>query len=64
MEFKIGEAYHAVIGVGNPYKIHICALVDEMVVYKYFGRHKQWWHYGIEHNEILAIKIERAKTGE
>jgi len=62
MNFEAGQTYHAAIGPGLPYKIHICAVIDnEMVVYRYYGRHKQWWHYVVEHHEMVAIKIERGK---
>ena len=34
------------------YKYHIVAILDEepekMIVYKYYGDHKQWWHYEIK----------------
>jgi hypothetical protein len=58
-EFKEGETYYVFIGVGKPYKIHIVAVVDEdMVVYKYYGRHKQRWHYAVRHREYLAFNID------
>ena len=40
------------------YKCHVLAIVDEdMVVYKYFGRRKQWWHYEVEPIEICQLRI-------
>jgi len=61
MEYKVGETYKSIMGVGKPYKIHILAIIEEdMIVYRYFGRHKQWWHYGIEHKHGLDIRIEGA----
>jgi len=48
------------ISGARSYKIHIRAIVDDnMIVYKWFGRHQQWWHYEIECAEILEIKIEK-----
>lgn len=42
-------------------KIHIVEVVDgEMVVYRYFGRHKQWWHYGVEDWERIKTYHEWA----
>ena len=33
------------------YKYHLVAIVDDkpdkQIVFKYYGRHKQWWHYEI-----------------
>lgn len=30
------------------YKCHVLAIVDkDYVVYKWYGKHKQWWHYEI-----------------
>lgn len=63
MNFEVGDTHYLLVGLGSnkPYKIHICAIVDEvMVVYKYYGRHKQWWHYLIEHKDVLEVRIERA----
>ena len=61
MQFKVGDTYHIMLGLGKPYKIHIVSIIDDnMVVYKWYGRHKQWWHYVVEIDSILEIKIERA----
>jgi hypothetical protein len=43
-------------------KCHIVAFVDEdHVVFKWYGRHKQWWHYEVRHVDFLemdsAIKV-------
>jgi hypothetical protein len=44
------------------HKIHILEVIDgEMVVYKYFGKHKQWWHYGVESWERIKFYYEQAK---
>lgn len=44
------------------YLVHVVAIVDDvMVVWKYFGKHKQWWHYGVEHIDIFKIWIDRGK---
>jgi len=53
IDFKIGETFRI-----KDYKIHICAIVDEeMVVYKYYGKHKQWWHYEVESRYELTSKV-------
>ena len=57
INFKVGETFRIFIGV-NDYKIHICAIVDEeMVLYKYYGKHKQWWHYEVESRYGLTSKV-------
>ena len=59
--FKKGETYHILQGPGEPYKIHVLEIVDgQYVVYKWYGRHKQWWHYNVEHEDILQVRIVRA----
>lgn len=61
MDFAVGETHHLMLGAIKPYKIHIVAIVDEVqIVYKYYGRTKQWWHYGIDHKDILEARIEIA----
>jgi hypothetical protein len=65
MEFKVGETYRVGITGIKPYKIHICAIVDDnMVVFKWYGRHKQKWHYHIEEKEMVIWRIERVKINE
>ncbi len=64
-DFKKGDTYHIIKGHVKPYKIHIVSIIKDngnrLVVYKYFGRHKQWWHYCIEDEEILDFKIDLCK---
>lgn len=44
------------------YRIHIVAIVEnEMIVYRYYGKHKQWWHYGIEHWGSIRFYYEQTK---
>lgn len=51
-----------IINGPKPYLIHIVAIVDlDQVVYKYYGRHKQWWHYEIEQVDLLQVRIDRTK---
>jgi hypothetical protein len=34
------------------------SIVDgDMVVFKYYGRHKQWWHYSVEDMERVQFMI-------
>ena len=45
-------------GTGDNLIIHICAIVDEdMVVYKYYGRHRRRWYYIVESMYILNDKL-------
>ncbi len=58
---KVGDSFRALVSGIPTYKIHIIAVVDtDYIVYKYFGRHKQWWHYKVEHRDFVLLKIERA----
>ena len=45
MELKKGKIFYDQDG----YKCHVVAILDEenhpQIVYKYYGNHKQWWHY-------------------
>ena len=64
-EFEVGDTYQ----ISQPtldgrklYKIHVLAIADGcQIVYRWYGKHKQWWHYEIEDAEILAMKIEFCK---
>lgn len=42
-------------------KCHFLAMVDDdFVVFKWYGRTKQWWHYEVEHISMLQLdKKER-----
>lgn len=31
------------------------------ILFKYYGRHKQYWHYGVENAGLLSILIKKAK---
>ena len=47
---------------GNPNNklIHILAVVDEdMIVYKYYGKHKQKWFYCVENYYYFFILFEQ-----
>lgn len=62
MDFKVGDTHNISIGPGELRKIHVLAVVDgNHVVYKWYGKHKQWWHYAVERDDILEIWIARAK---
>lgn len=43
------------------HKIHIVAVVEGMVVYRYFGRSKRWWHYNVESWQRIKMYHEQAK---
>ncbi len=60
--FKEGSTFWIHRGPGKPYKAHVLAIVDQdWVVFKWYGRHKQWWHYNVDHKSGLRIQIEHAK---
>lgn len=56
--YKIGDTFHLLKGPLPAYKCHIVGIVDEnMIVYKWYGRHKQWWHYSVEAAWLLDMII-------
>lgn len=62
MDFKIGDTYKAKLW-GRKYKIHICAVVDErQICFKWYGKHKQWWHYQVEDMDYLTYLIGLAEN--
>ena len=47
-EYKVGQTFRMHIG-RHSYKCHVAAVVDEvMAVYKFYGKHKQRWHYDLK----------------
>lgn len=44
------------------YKCYVvCELNDEpepYIVYKYYGKHKQWWHYGIISKYLFKLYMD------
>lgn len=64
-KFKIGDKFRILHQFGpdpRGYLVHVIAIVDKRkIVYKWYGRQYQWWHYGIEDEEIIKIWIEKSK---
>lgn len=63
MTFKKGRSYHIhLMDAGRSQKIHIVEIIEnDMIVYKFFGKHKQWWHYRINHLSELETYFEIGK---
>jgi len=69
MEFKAGQKFKAQIPFGaKPMKIHICyvlpskAYKDEtLIIYKVYGKHKQYWHEFMCTKELMKTYIDIAK---
>lgn len=67
IKFEKGQSYSEVQFYDRieKYKIHIVEVIDEgmyfcpLVVYRYFGKYKQWWHYEIESAYELTHMIKR-----
>lgn len=60
MKYEIGQTYYMNKGPGKPYKVHIVGIVDDhYIVYKWYGRHKQWWHYEVDKDTVFQILVER-----
>jgi hypothetical protein len=68
MEFKAGQTYRAFIPFGRElYKVHICYVLNsvyenrKLIVYRVYGRHKQWWHEIMCTAREMEHYIEMAK---
>lgn len=57
-----GQVFHAHLSAnGRIYKIHIVKHIEnDMIVFKWYGKHKQWWHYQVETRKSVEYMIERA----
>lgn len=55
---KIGDTFYKRDGI----KYHIVNILTDnyvqLIVYKFFGKNKRWWHYEIEEYEIFETKIK------
>ena len=64
IDFKEGETYRAYFGGNARYKIHIAYVLDsiydgeKLIVFRYFGKHKHWWHEEMKTAQSLSINIE------
>lgn len=63
MTFKKGKSYHIwLMDAGWIQKIRIVELIEnDMIVYKFFGKRKRWWHYRINHIREIEKYLEIAK---
>jgi hypothetical protein len=60
MIYQAGDTDRALIDLAT-YKIHILAVVDGgMIVYKYYGKNRQRWHYKVEHPSTVETRINAA----
>lgn len=64
--FKVGDTFHILLNGQNPakppHKCHVVGIVDvDYVVYKWYGRHKQWWHYDVMSASELIWRIDLCK---
>ena len=71
MEFKAGQTYKALIPYGDkPYKVHICYVLNsiheyqKLIVYRFYGRHKQWWHEKMCTDYDMEHCIQKSKSWE
>ena len=56
--FKEGDTFYLPKGPGGDYKCHAAGIVDEdVVVYRWYGKKKQWWHYEVEPAYLLRIML-------
>lgn len=48
------------------YKCHVLANLkkEEQIVFKYYGKHKQYWHYFVESYFWFELRLRTNETGE
>ena len=69
MIFKPGQTLKAVIPFAAPkkYKVHIMYVLDsvyadqKLIIYKVWGRHKQWWHEFMCSDSDMKYYVNKAK---
>lgn len=52
---KIGDTFKHPRMMGPSFrpKCHVRGFVDGQVIFRWYGRRKQWWHYEVWHWETL-----------
>ena len=61
MNIQVGKKYRLFYGKGHPMNklMHIRAIVDkEYIVFRWYGKHKQWWHYQIECRFFFELNMK------
>jgi len=64
INFKEGETYRAYFGGKENHKIHIMYVLDsvyegqKLVVFRWYGKHKQYWHEEMRTADMLSIYIQ------
>lgn len=68
LDFKVGQTYRShVLNENDTYKIYIEAIIpsangsNNMIVFRYYGKHKQYWHYAVELDWCVTRCIEWAE---
>lgn len=62
MNYKKGDKERLRIN-GLTYKVHIMYVLDsyykseKLIVFRYYGHHRQWWHQDILTEQQFALKI-------
>lgn len=59
-KFEVGKIFYTCANRGF-YKNYVVAIVEGMIVYKYYGKHKQWWHYEVRYPRPLDMEIQLTK---
>ncbi|HPJ86769.1 MAG TPA: hypothetical protein PLU55_01510 [Candidatus Pacearchaeota archaeon] len=57
IELKIGDKFR-----DKNYLYHVVEIIEDgeeaIIVYKYFGKHKRWWHYLVKSKRDINIWFE------
>lgn len=67
MTVEAGKTYRALVGIYT-YKVHIDRIFNSiykgkrLIIYRYYGKHKQWWHEELCDEYEMKTMIEKAKN--
>ncbi len=62
IKIKVGDIFHGCWNLGKPYKCYVLAIVDkDQIVFRYYGRRKQYWHYDVKWIGMIEVYINTAK---
>ncbi|MCP4374006.1 MAG: hypothetical protein GY797_38765 [Deltaproteobacteria bacterium] len=63
VKYKVGDTFPIICGTLPLYKAHVIGIVHDqepLIVYKWYGRHKQWWHYAVDTEYFVDMKVDSA----
>jgi hypothetical protein len=55
---EVGKAYRGCFNRGTSYKLHVLAIIEGHVMFKYYGKYKQGWHYKVTWMSMFELYLE------